>query len=131
MRVLPLPSLIELCRSLRHLLGAGLTVRDVFSRQAERGPAAVRPVASGILRRFDEGDDLADALEAHREAFPPLFLSLATVGESTGQLPEIFHELEKYYTLQQKLRRQFRAQIMWPVFQFFAGVFVIAGMIWL
>ncbi len=30
---LPLSSLIELCRVLRHYLGAGLTLRDVFRQQ--------------------------------------------------------------------------------------------------
>src|SRR5207237_1921629 len=41
---LPLSALIELSRSLRHYLGAGLSLVDVFRQQAKRGPAAVRPV---------------------------------------------------------------------------------------
>jgi type II secretory pathway component PulF len=126
-RRLPLPSLIELCRVLRHNLGAGLTLRDVFTQQAERGSAPVRPVAGRIRRVLDRGGSLASALEPEQEVFPPLFLALAGVGEGTGHLPEIFGELENYYELQQRLRRQFRARSILPAVQFLLAVLVIAG----
>lgn len=126
---LPLSSLIELCRTLRHSLGAGLPLRDVFHQQARRGPSAVRPVAERISQGLKRGDALEDTLKREQAAFPPLFLALASVGEHTGNLPETFAELEKYFLLQQRLRRQFVAQIAWPVFQFVAAVFIIAGLI--
>src|SRR5204862_8182030 len=72
---------------------------------------------------------LERALKKHKTAFPPLFLSLASVGEQSGNMPEIFAELEKYFRLQQQLRRQFWGQISWPLIQFVIGVFVLAGMI--
>src|SRR5262249_30214230 len=52
-------------------------------------------------------------------------------GEQTGNLPEVCAELEKYYLLQQRLWREFLGWIIWPAFQFFAGVLVIAGMLWI
>lgn len=127
---LPLSSLIDLCRVLRHQLGAGLTLRDVFRKQAERGPRALRPVARNICTALESGDGLRAALEKERDAFPPLFLSLAAVGEETGQLPEVFTELEKYFTLQQKLRRQLRSQSMLPIIQLILAFFVIAILIY-
>ena len=51
--------------------------------------------------------------------------------DELGRASEVFGELEKYFRLQQKLWRQFRSQIAWPMFQFFAAVFVITGLIWL
>jgi type IV pilus assembly protein PilC len=126
---LPLSSLIELCRALRHSLGAGLPLLDVFRRQARSGPAPVRPVAGRIAQVLARGGSLETALKAERATFPPLFLALAGVGEQTGNLPEVFAELEKYYQLQQRLWRQFLGQIAWPVFQLLAAIFVIAGLI--
>lgn len=126
---LPLSNLIELSRSLRHYLGAGLTLRDVFRQQAQKGPPRVRPIAGRVRDALDQGDSLTAALEREKNAFPPLFLSMAGVGEESGNLPEIFHELEKYYLLQQKLKRQFISQITWPVLQLVMAIFVIAGMI--
>ena len=82
-----------------------------------------------ILAAVEQGDALADALKREKEFFPPLLLALAGVGEETGQLPEVFGELEKYYLLQQRLKRQFRSQSMLPVIQFILAVFIIAGML--
>jgi type IV pilus assembly protein PilC len=126
---LPLSSLIELCRALRHNLGAGLSLVDVWRQQALRGPSGVRPVADRIAAQLEAGGDLQGALDREKAAFPPLFLALAGVAEETGNLPEVFRELERYFVTQQKLRRQFWAAAAWPLFQFFAAVFVIAGML--
>jgi type IV pilus assembly protein PilC len=128
---LPLSSVIELCRVMRHYLGAGLTLRDVFKQQATRGDLRLRPVAGRIAAELDEGGSLEDALKRHGDAFPPLLTALASVGEQTGMLPEVFTELEKYYVRQQQLRRQFIAQTTWPIFQFFAAVFVLAALIFI
>jgi type II secretory pathway component PulF len=125
-RQLPLSALIELCRVLRHSLDAGLTLREVFARQAERGCRSVRPVASRIRQALDRGDSLSAALDRERDTLPALFLSMAGVGEETGHLPEIFGELERYYRLEQRLGRQFRRRMMVPVFQFILAVVVIA-----
>lgn len=126
---LPLRNLIELCRALRHNLSAGLTLQKVFSQQAKRGSAAVRPIAARIAQDIDKGESLEDALTSVTDAFPPLFLELARVGERTGNLAEIFAELEKYYLMQQKLWRLFVSKIRWPIIQLVAAIFIIAGLI--
>jgi type IV pilus assembly protein PilC len=128
---LPLTSLIELCRVMRHNLAAGLTLRHVFNQQATRGPVGVRPIAERISQQLQEGESLQDALEHEKSHFPPLFTSLVTVGEKSGSLPEVFEELERYFALQLKLKRQFIQQITWPMMQFCMAPFVIAGMIFI
>jgi len=127
-RQLPLSHLITLCHVLRHNLGAGLTLRRVFGQQAERGPAAVRPMAGRVHKELDRGSSLEDALDRERQVLPPLFLTMASVGEATGHLPEIFGELETYFRFQQQLRRQIQARIIGPVLQFLLAVLVIAGL---
>jgi type II secretory pathway component PulF len=126
---LPLSNLIELSRVSRHYLGAGLGLTDVFRQQANKGAIAVRPIAGRIATALEQGDSLERALDREQSAFPPLFLALTHVGEQTGMLPEVFHELERYYLRQQKLWRHFLGQIAWPVVQFFLAVFVLAGLI--
>jgi type IV pilus assembly protein PilC len=123
---LPLSALIELCRVMRHYLGAGLTLPDVFRQQARSGPAAVRPVAERISDRLKQGEALEDALKPEEKLFPPLFLSLTNVGERTGMLPEVFSELERYFLRQKKLRQQFIASSAWPVIQFVLAVLIIS-----
>jgi type IV pilus assembly protein PilC len=126
---LPLTNLIEMCRTLHHSLAAGLTLRNVFQQQARRGSGPVRPIAERISRRLEEGESLEAALSPEQKSFPPLFLSLAAVGEHTGNLAEIFGELEKYYRLQQTFWRQFWSQAIMPILQLVAAIFIIAGLI--
>ena len=128
---LPLSTLADLCRTLRHYLGAGLMLRDVFRQQATKGRSDVRPVAARISAGLENGDALEDLLRAETAAFPPLFISLATVGEQTGMLPEVFRELEKYFLFQDRLRKQFLMQIAWPAFQLVAAILVVTGLIFI
>ena len=126
---LSLSDLIELCRSLRHYLGAGLPLVDAFRQQAKRGTAQVRPAAGRIAAALERGDSLEDALQREEALFPSLFLALSRVGEQSGMLAEVFAELEKYHLRQRKLWRQFFASIAWPAIQFVLAIFVLAGLI--
>ena len=114
------------CRAIRHGHGAGLTLIRVFEMQGRSGPLALREAAGRIARKLEAGDPLEDALTAEGPTLPELFVSMAAVGERTGRIPEVFGQLEEYYGLQAQMKREFRAQIAWPVFQYIAAVLVIA-----
>jgi type IV pilus assembly protein PilC len=128
---LSLSNLIDLCRAVRHYLGAGLPITKVFKQQASKGPLPVRPVADRITLELGRGQSLKKALAREKDYFPPLLVSLASVGEATGMLPEVFTDLEKYYVRQLQLRRQFISQIFWPVVQLVMAVFVVAALIFI
>jgi type II secretory pathway component PulF len=128
-RRLSLGDLIELCRVMRHYLGAGLTLADVFAKQAKRGPVGVRAMAARVSQQLAAGGDLESALSREAGVVPPLLVSLASVGEHTGMLPEVFTDLEKYYIQQQRLRRSFLAAVAWPVIQFALAVGVLTVLI--
>jgi type IV pilus assembly protein PilC len=126
---LSLSSMIELCRVLRHYMKAGLSLVDVFRKQAESGNWAIRPVAARLAEEFKRGTSVGDALDKEAASFPPIFISMAKVGEQTGMLPEVCAELEKYFLKQRELWRRFLVQIAWPVFQFVMATVVLSGLI--
>lgn len=121
----PLDALSQFCRMVRHGLAAGLPLVDVFRQQSLRGPMSMRPTLARIHARLQTGDSLEDAMTAEGDKLPELFRSMAVVGEQTGHMPEVFHELERYYELQWRLRKQFIADITWPVLQGVMAVVVI------
>jgi type IV pilus assembly protein PilC len=125
----PLADLVRLCRLARHGLQAGLSAVDVFRQQGERGPPSLRPTIAAVGERLAAGEGLEDALKAEGGRLPPLFVTMVAVGEQSGNLPEAFAELERYYDLQWSLRRQFLADIFWPVLQFAMAIGVIALML--
>jgi type IV pilus assembly protein PilC len=129
-RKLRLPDLIELCRSMRYPLNSGLTLVDVMELLATRGTARIRPMAEKILKELRSGWSLSDALAKAGDVLPPLFISLAAVGEESGNLPEVLAELENYYIMQQKLRREFLDQISWPMLQFGAAICIVTLLIY-
>lgn len=130
-RSVPLDALVHLCRMFKYGLAAGLSLVDVFRQQARKGPYAVRPLIARISGRLDQGDSLEEALKPEARSFPPLFTAMVAVGERSGNLPEIFRELEEYFELQRQLRRDFRLQMIWPTIEFVLAVFVIAFFIWI
>lgn len=127
----PLPALVAWCRALRYSLSAGLGPVKIFKQQAKSGPRALRALAGEVAQKLGKGEGLADALEPHRDRFPPLFLELVAVGEQTGRLEDAFQELEEYYQALLSVQRNFRSQMMYPIIQFFAAIFVVAFLIWI
>jgi type II secretory pathway component PulF len=130
-RTLPIPALLELCRSMRYALSSGLMLRDVMDLLANKGTRRIRPVSARIGKDLKAGWSLQDALKKQEDAFPPLFVALANVGEESGNLPEVLHEMEKYYELQQKLRRDFLSQITWPAIQFAVSILIVTFLIFI
>jgi type IV pilus assembly protein PilC len=124
-------NVISLCRALRHSLGAGLTLVQVFRQQAERGGTGVRPMAQRVLKVLEGGHGLSEALDEEKKSLPPLFLSMTRLGEETGHLAEIYAELEKYYLLQESLRKQFRSQSIGPLIQLCVAFCIVAALIFI
>jgi type II secretory pathway component PulF len=121
--------LIDLCRILRHQLGAGLSIPQVFRKQGEQGRRSYRSIAGRISDRVQAGNSLSSAIDDEKDAFPLLFRSLVKLGDATGHSPEVFGELERYYQLELQLRRQFRSQTWGPILQFVFAVAIVAGLI--
>src|SRR5947208_7919001 len=92
---LPLTALVSLCQSFRVSLAAGLSLVDVFKQQGRKGPLVARPVISRMAARLDSGDSIDDVLKDEGKHFPALFVGMVAIGEHSGNLAEIFRELEK------------------------------------
>ena len=127
----PLADLIDLCRVLRHQLGAGLPIHHVLKKQGERGRSSLRAISARMSDALQAGNSLSSAIDNEQDAFPLLFRSLVKLGETTGHSAEIFGELERYYQLELQLRRQFRSQTFLPIVQFVFAVAIIAGVIFI
>lgn len=127
---LSLSSLIGLCRTLRHGLSAGVSIRKLFRQQAEKGPSDLRIIAWRIQQQLDEGSSVHSAMKKE-SVFPSLFLTMVEVGEESGHLAEVCASLEDYYSLQLHIRRKLRTQMAMPILQFIIALFVIAFLIWI
>lgn len=122
--------LAGLCRRLATALGAGIDVRTVWAREADRAHGwAARERFRTVNEAVHRGESMAAALAATGDFFPPLLRELIEVGEKGGHLSEVFAQLAEHYEGQLELRRTFLAAIAWPLIELTAAVVIIGCLI--
>ncbi len=127
-----LAELATFCRRMATALEAGLDLRKVLAREAQRAqPPAWRNQMSRINQEVAAGRTFGEAISGGQEFFPPLLRDLVTVGEETGKTPEIFRHLAEHFEHLLSLRRMFLVSLTWPAIQLVASILIIGAMIWL
>ena len=90
---------------LRGLKGLAQSTHNVILRNA----------LHDVLQSLESGRDFATSLARHPEIFPPLFLSMVRVGESTGTLDNAFSRLCEYLTQDQDVQDRVKAAVRYPL----------------
>ena len=121
--------LAQLCRRVGTSLEAGIQVRVVWAREAERGTRQHRQFIRRVSEAVAVGASVTDAIAGTGVYFPKLFRAMIHVGEETGTLDRVFLELADHYDHQVGLRRTFLAAIAWPLVQLIASIGVIGILI--
>jgi len=108
---------IFFCRQMYTLLKAGVPIMQALRglRDTTQNPALARVIGS-LIDGLDAGLDLTGAVKRHTEVFPPVFVSLISVGENTGNLPEAFLQLAGYFDREKDTRDRIKQAIRYPVF---------------
>jgi type II secretory pathway component PulF len=121
----------DLLRRVGTSLCAGVDARRVWSQEASRGPAHQREIFATICARINEGDSLAEAIDATGSYFPSLVREMVRFGESAGRLDQVLLRLADHYEHTLQLRRSFLMGIAWPAIQLCVAVLVIGLLIWI
>ncbi|RCS54610.1 hypothetical protein DTL42_05610 [Bremerella cremea] len=122
-------NLIQLCRRVGNQLHAGVDIRRVWQREAERASGSMKHVMESICESIDEGHQMHEAINFTGDYFPKLFRQMIKLGEDTGHLDRIFLELADQYEHQLKLRNSFLASITWPLIQLGLAILIIGILI--
>ena len=124
--------LARLCRRLATSLEAGIDVRTVWSREADRATGLIaRSRLRAVSEAVNEGQTLAAGLAETGNYFPTMFRELAEVGEETGHLAESFVRLAEHYEEQMKLRRILVAASTLPMLELGFALAVVGFLIWI
>ncbi len=126
----PLKQLILLCHNVRHATDAGIPTVRVWSQLASQSASPLSGVAQRVAQKLQKGNSLKAALEVE-SGLPNLFITVASVGEQTGSLPEVLRLLEEYYEGQRKRWRNFQSKIAPIAIQFILAVFIVGFVIWI
>jgi type IV pilus assembly protein PilC len=122
--------LAELSHRLAVELEAGIDLRRIWQREAENARGLQAGPVAAVRDAVAHGDALAEALARTDRFVPRMYLEMVRVGEKTGKLAEVFHNLSRYYRHRVDLRRALLLAMTWPMIQLVIALFVVGVLIW-
>lgn len=108
--------LIFFTRQLSSMLISGLTLMQSITimKNQIKNPA-VNDVLAGITASVEDGASFSSALEKYPRFFPPVYVALIRVAESSGLLDKVLLRLSDNLEKQQKLRSTIRSALVYPI----------------
>jgi len=127
-----LEEIVMLARQLRTLTKAGVPIlRGLQGLSETTTNSTLSETLTDVHRQLQGGRELNAALARHPKVFPPLFVSLVRVGESTGKLDEAFGHLADYLEVEKNTRERIATAVRYPLVVFGAILVALAIMnIW-
>lgn len=99
------------------LLEGGVTLSEALGLLAQMGGGRWRRIVLGELRRaLSVGKPFSKALAEHPRLFPPLYLKMVEVAETTGRLTEALQSLAEERQRVERLRKRVLGAVAYPAF---------------
>ena len=109
--------LIQFSRQMRTLTKAGVPLLEGLKGLTKHARnKKFRNILNDIVIGLEAGRDLATSLNQHPKVFSLFYIGLIKVGESSGQLEEIFGQLCYYLEREQRTRKQVKSALRYPSF---------------
>ncbi len=113
--------LIQFSRQMYSLLKAGVPILSALSGLANNARnRTLAKTLAGVIENLGAGWDLSASLAQYPKVFSVFYVSLVRVGETSGQLEEVFRQLSGYLEREQKTRKQIKSAMRYPIFVFAA-----------
>ena len=108
--------LAQFCRQFASYLSAGVDFnRSLSSLQRQFTGTAFGPILGRVHLAIQRGSTLEEAMAKEPQAFGPMFLNMIKVAETRGGVPETLRMLAQHYESRQRLIRQARSAMIYPV----------------
>ena len=120
--------LMRFTRQLSILINAGVPIlecMEILHKQEQN--MVLKRVVKNVSMQVEEGKSLYDALSS-QTGFDKLYCSLVKAGEAAGILDTILNKLAEFLEKQEKLKKQVKSAMTYPVIVVFVGVIVIFGL---
>ena len=117
--------LMRFTRQLSILINAGVPIlecMDILYKQEQN--MVLKKVIKNISLQIEEGKSLYDAMSP-QPGFDRLYCSLVKAGESAGILDSILIKLAEFLEKAEKLKKQVKSALTYPVIVVFVGIVVI------
>lgn len=124
--------LIMFCRQMQTICKAGIPLtRGIRGLSASIHHESFRDTLNNVADRLETGIGLSQAMRHHPVTFNHLFVSMISVGESSGNLDEIFRQIGFYLERDNETKKRIKSAIRYPTFVTTALVIAITAInIW-
>lgn len=120
--------LTRFTRQLSILINAGVPILEcveILHKQEQN--LVLKRVIKNIGVQVEEGKTLYDAMSG-QQGFDKLYCALVRAGESAGILDTILNKLAEFLEKAEKLKKQVKSALTYPVIVVFVGILVIFGL---
>jgi type IV pilus assembly protein PilC len=120
--------LMRFTRQLAILINAGVPILEgleILHKQEQN--MVLKRVVKSVSMQVEEGKSLFDALSS-QTGFDKLYCALVKAGEAAGILDTILNKLAEFLEKQEKLKKQVKSALTYPVIVVFVGIVVIFGL---
>ncbi len=117
-------------RSLATMVNSGLPLLqgiDIMIEQTEN--ANFKAVLMQVGQDIEAGLTFSEALKKHPKAFTDLYSSMVKAGEASGDLDGILIQLAEYLEATEKLKREIRSAMTYPVIALVIVVLIAVGLL--
>ena len=108
--------LVIFTRQFSTMIGAGIPVLECLSiLQEQAEDPGFKAALAGIVDEVRGGGDLSQALGRYPKVFVRIYTNMIKAGEASGQLDTILNRLAEYLEATEKLRREIKSAMTYPV----------------
>jgi type IV pilus assembly protein PilC len=126
----PTEILVAFTRQLHVLIGSGIPlVQALEILQEQANNASMKIVLASVREKVSAGSYLWESLSAYPKVFPKLFIALVRAGEASGSLDQMLKRLSRYIEDADRLNKQLKSAMMYPIIVMIIAVGVIALML--
>lgn len=108
-------NLIVFCFNMEQMANSGVPVIDgLVSLRTGVDDVVLKELLTSLVEDIRAGRQLSQAMEAHPGTFSPVFIRLIHVGEQTGNLGDIFHDLTENLKWEDEVASQAKKVMTYP-----------------
>lgn len=114
---LKLPVVVDFCRQIGTLLGAGVSLVRALNIIANE--ESIKPktklVYEGLLRSIRQGISISEAMDLQAPAFPELLVNMFRSAEATGNIDKTAARMALHYEKEHRTNSRIRNAMVYPV----------------
>lgn len=109
-------------RQLATMLSAGMTIDEALGTVADQQePPALGKALARVREDVLQGVSLSHALQGDSRIFPEIYVNMVQVGEASGTLDKVLHQLAEFLEEQARLGARLKAALSYPILMLLVG----------